>query len=232
MKNHTDNVHAIKSNAKENNSERRSMTASGRQIFFTPNFNKAHAKFLNRNGSESPASDESDTDIIVTCNKCEKEFNTESNLRSHMKTHSKKFECDVCQVKVISKDAMNSHKMNSHEYITPCTVCGEELRNTASLQVHILTKHCTQSDTIINMLKKQEQTMLVMQCQINQLTYKMSVSSVRPGPLPPAPWLSLLPPSQWLPGPQPPLLGPPSRLVTQNRSETFVMLVTVLHTTL
>ena len=161
------------------------MTASGRQIDFTPNFNKAHAKFLNRNGSESSASDESDTDITVTCNKCEKEFNTEANLRSHMKTHSKKFECDVCQVKVISRDAMNSHKINSHEYITPCTVCGEELRNTASLQVHILTKHCTQSDTIINMLKKQEQTMLVMQSQINHLT--MSVSSVSPVPLPPAP---------------------------------------------
>ena len=61
-----------------------------------------------------------------------------------------------------------------HEYITPCTVCGESVKNVASLQVHILTAHCTQSDTILVLLKNQAQMLISMQQQINNIYVKQT----------------------------------------------------------
>ena len=56
----------------------------------------------------------------------------------------------------------------------PCTVCGEESRNIASLQIHILAKHCSQSDSIIQMLKRQENTMINMQHQITLIAAQVA----------------------------------------------------------
>ena len=60
------------------------------------------------------------------------------------------------------------------EYITPCTVCGETQKSISSLQVHILSNHSTQSDTIVQLLKRQEQVMAAIKQQLNYLALKQT----------------------------------------------------------
>ena len=171
----------------------RSLTASGRLLVLTPNFGSKHIRFqeaLNNDHIEvaDDSSDDEDesNDCQETCKVCKKTFSNVSNLQDHILTkHSSQsdshmFKCDTCQYKAATKEKLLEHVKNNHEYITPCTVCGEESRTVSNLQVHILTKHCTQSDAIVQLLKKQEQIMIGMQKQIGAIASQLSLINLPP----------------------------------------------------
>ena len=112
--------------------------------------------------------------ITFVCDICEYEFSHKSTLLAHKNdVHRLKLLCQECNYQSSSEQNLKAHNKDEHvEYITPCAVCGETLRNVASLQVHILSKHCTQSDLIVKLLKEQEQRMTAMQQQINNMALK------------------------------------------------------------
>ena len=174
-------------------SKDRPLTASGRLLVLTPNFGSKHIRFqeaLNNDHIEvaDDSSDDEDesNDCQENCKVCKKTFLNVSNLQDHILTmHSSQsdshmFKCDMCQYKAATKEKLLEHVKNNHEYITPCTVCGEEFRTVSNLQVHILTKHCTQSDAIVQLLKKQEQTMIGMQKQIGAIASQLSLINLPP----------------------------------------------------
>ena len=90
-------------------------------------------------------------------------------------------------------------------------MCGEVVKSVASLQVHLLSYHCAQSNTILELLKNQQQVMKAMQLNIeniNQAQINVSIDlkevktsllkgcgSVERGPPPPVPALPPAPPT-------------------------------------
>ena len=108
------------------------------------------------------------------CDMCVSNFNNSVSLRAHKKeSHEPIYVCQECNYQTDGKETLKIHTMNEHKYNSPpCTVCGESVGNVASLQVHILSKHCTQSDMIIKMLKDQEQRIETIQQQLNNMALK------------------------------------------------------------
>ena len=115
-------------------------------------------------------------EFVITCNKCNYVTNLEDKLTTHkIKVHNPhKFTCEMCQYTSGSKAELEQHAKDEHENFTPCTVCGESSRDVASLQIHILTKHCTQSDEIIQLIKNQEVTITLMQQQIQHILQRVN----------------------------------------------------------
>ena len=101
-----------------------------------------------------------------------------------------------------SRPTRKNHERADHtNHAITCTICSEGFPNSVTLQVHLLAKHCSHSDNILEHLKKQETMMIAMQAQITALTTRVSSApqpslTVPPAPLPvsaPAPLPPLLP---------------------------------------
>ena len=190
LKGHTQGGH--------NNKQSRSLTTSGKTLELTPHFGKTHSKFMlkareaNINGdhhdvnSESSESDEEEVteeEQTFDCDKCNYKGIREANLERHKnEVHPKSFGCSKCHYKTVRQDELKHH-MKEHQEHTTCTVCGESFDNVTILQVHILTKHCTQSDIILELLRKQELVISSMEKQIKLIAKKVNLGS----PLSPAP---------------------------------------------
>ena len=178
---HIENVHTGNISPRQIHQESSLLTASGRPILLTPNFASKHTKLMKNfnldHDDNSSESDESEDEANpFKCDVCEYEVNNAAGLRNHNNTnHKHKYACEKCRYQAANKNDLVGHIHNEHqEYITPCTVCGENQMSISSLQVHILNNHCTQTDSIIELLKRQEQMVAVIQQQINYIALKQT----------------------------------------------------------
>ena len=178
---HVENVHTGNIEVGQINSETSSLTASGRPIYLTPNFANKHTKMMKNfnldHDDVSSESDESDDEAYsFKCDVCDYEVHSETGLAVHKDTvHKRDYVCEKCQYQAMTKNDLVGHMHIEHkEYISPCAVCGENQISISSLQVHILNNHCTQSDTIVQLLKRQEQMVIAIQQQMNYLALKQT----------------------------------------------------------
>ncbi|CAL1277173.1 unnamed protein product [Larinioides sclopetarius] len=75
----------------------------------------------------------------VRCVICHKGFNSRSNLRSHMRTHTqqKPFECDVCRRRFSQSSTLRNHtRLHTGEKPYKCSTCKSSYSQLAGLRAH------------------------------------------------------------------------------------------------
>ena len=118
----------------------------------------------------SSISDES----ILDASKVEENEDDASNKEQNKTDNAEKGEYDtsVIHVENVENNKSNNHIVTSHMYGAElhCTVCGKLCKTVDSLQFHLLSNHCQQPETVLQQLKRQEETILEMHSYIKQIT--------------------------------------------------------------
>ncbi|CAO1413918.1 unnamed protein product [Diamesa hyperborea] len=80
-----------------------------------------------------------------TCMICGLPFKVYHDYLSHIKTHTRKFECDLCKLTFVSSDRLESHSLKFHkptdERPFVCTICDASFKRKEHLKSHRAYKH-------------------------------------------------------------------------------------------
>jgi hypothetical protein len=77
-------------------------------------------------------------DITVACKICGKILKNKLTLKSHLKTHNKKFECRVCGQKFAFLSRFKTHlKIHDDPWAFQCQICFKKYNSSSSLSKHV-----------------------------------------------------------------------------------------------
>ena len=78
--------------------------------------------------------------ILITCLKCNEEFEDNVVYKMHMKTNHISYGCKICHLPMNSGSALYAH-MQSHQEAMPCSYCGKAYSSRNSLNCHVIRTH-------------------------------------------------------------------------------------------
>ena len=80
--------------------------------------------------------------VSFKCPFCDSNIVGLDSLRTHKKTHKKKYKCDKCEKEYTTQGSLTVHKAKEHEGKRyPCDYCDHQAKEAGALQIHLDAIH-------------------------------------------------------------------------------------------